>query len=41
MAWWQIILAVLAVTLLAVGLAIWSKADAYRRDALDHGEFDD
>lgn len=41
MVWWQVILTLLAVLLLAVGLAIWSKAAAYRRDAEEHGDFDE
>ncbi|CAB3737857.1 hypothetical protein QEP16_19735 [Achromobacter insolitus] len=40
MTWWQIILIVLVIILLAVMLAIWAKAQAYRRDAEEHGDLD-
>jgi uncharacterized membrane protein YqjE len=41
MTWWQITLAGLGLIALLAVLVIWGLASAYRRDADEHGDFDE
>ena len=41
MTWWQFILVGLGLIALQVCLGIWALGSAYRRDAEEHGDFDD
>ncbi|CAB3931614.1 hypothetical protein [Achromobacter insolitus] len=38
---WWIVLAGVGFLAVCLGLAVWTLASAYRRDAEEHGDFDD